>query len=228
MDVITGKEEPAVLEYLLRRRSAKVDDLVAPGPSAQELKQILSAALRVPDHGMMCPWYVLTFEGEARAQIGDVIGQVYADDHPNAPAELKERERGRFLRAPLVVALISRMRTGKKPMWEQLLSAGAAGQNLSLAAHALGYGVQWLTEWYSYDARVRSAMGLDERDHVAGFFYIGTCEKVQDDRARPDLDKLVTPWVPLGSPDGGVRKGDADYDRPSCGFPDQGFDVSSL
>ena len=219
MSVITAKEEPRVLEYLLGRRSAKIDDLVAPGPSGEELEQILMAALRVPDHGKMCPWYVLTFEGEARAQIGDVIAEAYCEANPKYCAEQKERERGRFLRAPLVVALISRMRTGKKPMWEQILSAGAAGQNLSLAAHALGYGVQWVTEWYGYDEAVKVAMGLDERDHVAGFFYIGTCERVQEDRDRPDLEKVVTAW----SPEAEVRKGDADYDRPKFGFPKKGF-----
>ncbi len=219
MSVITGKEDAGVLRYLQARRSAKIDDLGAPGPSAAEVEQILTAALRVPDHGMMCPWYVLTFEGEARAQIGDVIAEAYCAANSKYCAEQKERERGRFLRAPLVVALVSRMRTGKKPMWEQILSAGAAGQNLSLAAHALGYGVQWVSEWYAYDERVRSAMGLDERDNIAGFFYIGTHEGVAEERDRPDLAALVTPWTP----DLAVRKGNADYDRPKCGFPEAGF-----
>jgi len=223
MEVITGKPNNGVLEYLLKRRSAKVDDLVAPGPSSDEISQIITAALRVPDHGKMCPWYALVFEGEARAQIGDVIADAYVAANPNARPDKVEAERGRFLRAPLVIALVSRARKGKKAIWEQVLSGGAAGQNLSLAAHALGYGVQWLSEWYAYDGNVKAAMGLDARDHVIGFFYIGRYEVTQSDRDRPDLDKVVTYW----SPDAVIRKGDC-YDVEKLGFPEMGFDLSKI
>ena len=218
MEVYTGKANQDVLDYLLKRRSAKIDDLVEPGPSADELEQILTAALRVPDHGKMCPWYTLVFRGEARKQIGDVIADAFVKNNPDARDDKVAAERERFMRAPLVIGLISRARKGKKPIWEQILSSGAAGQNLSLAAHALGYGVQWVSEWYAFDESVRSAMGLDDRDHVAGFFYIGTCENVQADRDRPDLSKVVTHW----SPDASIAKGDC-YDVEKLGFPEAGF-----
>ena len=107
MEVITGKEDAGVLEYLLRRRSAKIDHLIEPGPSAAQVEQILTAALRVPDHGKMCPWYCLVFEGEARAQIGDVIADAYVADNTDARAEKVEAERGRFMRAPLVIVACS-------------------------------------------------------------------------------------------------------------------------
>ena len=220
MDVYTGKEDQGVLEYLLRRRSAKVDDLVSPGPNSAELEQILTVATRVPDHGKMCPWYALVFEGEAREQIGDVLAEAYVAANPDAREDKVETERGRFMRAPLVIALVSRVRKGKKPIWEQILSAGAAGQNLSLAAHALGYGVQWLTEWYAFDETVKKTMGMDARDNIVGFFYIGTCEAVQADRDRPDLSEIVTHW----SPEAVVQKGDC-YDVEKLGFPEAGFEV---
>lgn len=223
MEVLTGKANQDVLDYLLRRRSAKIDDLAEPGPSAVQVEEIITAALRVPDHGKMCPWYTLVFQGEARAQIGDVIAEAFVAAHPDARADKVAVERERFMRAPLVIALISRARKGKKPIWEQVLSSGAAGQNLSLAAHALGFGVQWVTEWYGYDDAVKAAMGLDARDHVAGFFYIGTCDVVQDDRDRPDLSKVVTHW----SPDAALNKGDC-YDVEKLGFPEAAFDFSKI
>lgn len=225
MDVYTGKEDQQVLSYLLKRRSAKVDDLIAPGPDAAELEQILTAAMRVPDHGKMCPWYTLVFEGEARQQIGDVLAEAFIKANPDAREDKIESERGRFMRAPLVIALVSRIRKGKKPIWEQILSAGAAGMNLSLAVHSLGYGVHWLTEWYAFDENVRSALGLDERDNIVGFFYIGTCGAIQADRERPDLTEIVTHWTP----DAAINKGDC-YDVEKLGFPEVGFsvDVSSI
>ncbi len=218
MDVITGKPNPEVLEYLLKRRSAKIDDLVEPGPTQDEITKILTAATRVPDHGKMCPWYTLVFTGDARAQFGDVLAHAYLRDNPDAPESKMALERGRFMRAPLTIALISRTRKGKKPIWEQILSGGAAGMNLSLAAHALGYGVQWLTEWYAYDPDVKAALGMDERDHVIGFFAIGTCAAIQPDRDRPDLTQITTHWSPGISP----NKGDC-YDVEKMGFPEKGF-----
>ena len=218
MEVYTGKANDDLVDYLLRRRSAKADNLVEPGPSADEIETILTAATRVPDHGKMCPWYFLVFEGDARAEFGDVLAQAYKANNPNCDGVRCEKERKRFLRAPVVIALVSRVRTGKKPIWEQLMSAGAAGMNLSHAAHALGYGVQWLTEWYGYDARVKEAMGLDERDHVVGFFYIGTCDAIEPERDRPDLSEIVTRW----SSDTALAKGDC-YDSDKHGFPEVGF-----
>lgn len=223
MEVITGKENTDVLDYLLKRRSAKIDDLLSPGPSPAQVEQILTAALRVPDHGKMCPWYALVFEGDARAQIGDVIADAYDAANPQCREGKVDAERQRFMRAPLVIGLVSRVRKGKKPIWEQILSGGAAGQNLSLAAHALGFGVQWVTEWYGYDDTVKAAMGMDQRDHVIGFFYIGTCAAVQGDRDRPDLGRVVTHWTP----DAQINKGDC-YDVEKLGFPDVGFDLSQI
>ena len=223
MEVITGKANQEVLEYLLKRRSAKIDDLSEPAPSADELEQILNAALRVPDHGKMCPWYALVFQGEARAQAGEIFAQAYKRDKPDAKEKKVEAERNRFMRAPLVIGLVSRARKGKKPIWEQLLSGGAAGMNLSLATHALGYGVQWVSEWYAYDEGVKAAMGMDERDHVIGFFYIGTTQEVHQDRERPDLSQVVTHWK-KGTK---LNKGDF-YDVEKLGFPEAGFDFSKI
>ncbi len=220
MDTITGKANAEVLDYLLKRRSAKVTDLRAPGPDAEQLLVMLRVAARVPDHGQMSPWYFLVFEGAAREEAGEAIAAAYRKNNPDAAEDQIVRERESFVRAPVVVGLISRVRSGKKPIWEQILSAGAAGQNLSLAAHSLGFGVQWLTEWYAYDDDVRDAFGLDVRDHVAGFFYIGSFDEAPVERPRPDLENIVTRWR-AGEK---TLKGDAAYDNPQLGFPERGFD----
>ena len=175
MDTWSGKPSTDTLEYLLKRRSVKADDLQEPGPNAEQLQVILQAASRVPDHGKVVPFYFLVFEGDARAHAGDLFAEVYAKANPEDERKA-EKERQRFMRAPLVVGLVMRMRKSKKPLWEQLMTVGAASQNLSLAAHAQGFGVQWLTEWYAYDEDVCRGLGLDETNAVAGCFYIGSCE----------------------------------------------------
>ncbi len=210
------------LDFLLKRRSIKAVDLVLPAPNAQELQVILTAAARVPDHGKVVPFYFIVFEGDARAQAGDMIAQAYTRNNRDASADKIEAERGRFMRSPLVVAIIMRERQSKNPLWEQVLSVGAVAQNFLLACDALGYGAQWLTEWYAYDEYVRDAMGLDAHDAVAGFIYVGTALKAPEERERPDLDLIVNHWSGQNTP---LKKGDV-YNRDKFDFPPMGVRFS--
>lgn len=184
---------PDALDLLRTRRSSRVIDLVAPGPSAAELDTILTIAARVPDHGKLAPWRFVVFEGEGRARAGAALAQVFAAAHPDAGERRLEDEHNRFARAPLVVAVISRAATHVKiPEWEQLLSGAAVAQNLLLAAMALGYGATWLTEWPAYDAAARAALGLEAHERIIGFIYVGTATQQLEDRPRPDLSEVVT------------------------------------
>ena len=218
MDVIAGKDSAELLEYLLKRRSVKAEDLVEPAPSAEQLQQILSAASRVPDHGKLCPFYYLVFEGDARVQAGEILADAYIVANPDANEAQLERERCRFTRVPLVVALIHRARMSKNPQWEQMLTCGAAAQNFLLACNALGYGAQWLTEWYAYDDTVRRGFGLDEKDIIAGFMVVGSIAAQPEERDRPDLDVIVNHWEQGGD----LKKGD-EYGREKFGYPPLGF-----
>jgi nitroreductase len=209
MDLYTAKKSLEVLDYLLRRRSASAKALTAPGPSASEIETILQAASRVPDHGKVVPFYFLVFEGEARTQAGDLVADCFARNTPGADADTVQKERARFTRAPVVIGIVSRDRPAKHPRWEQIMTAGAVCQTLLLAASSLGYGAQWLSEWYSYDDTFKNALGLDSRDHIAGFIHIGTPMEMPVERERPVLGDIVTRWQPGVS----LNKGDAAYDR---------------
>lgn len=184
------------LKLLLSRRSAKVALLAAPGPSAAELETMLTIAARVPDHKRLVPWRFIVFEGEARARFGEVLAATLAkeDKEPPSPVRL-ETERQRLLRAPLVVAVVSRVvETPGAPELEQLLSCGAAAYNLCLAANAMGYGTCWITEWYAFSKGVATALGLQANERVAGFVYIGTEAEKQLDRERPVMAQIVSRW----------------------------------
>ena len=137
------------MEMLLTRRSVVANNLGEPGPDARELQQILAAAARVPDHKKLVPWRFVLFEGEARAEFGKVLATACKENEPDAGVGRLETEAARFLRAPVVIAVISSIvdKPGV-PEWEQILSAGACCQNILHAATALGYSAQWITEWY--------------------------------------------------------------------------------
>ena len=185
------------LELLLRRRSAKAAMLGEPGPTPQQLETILTVAARVPDHKKLEPWRFIVFEGDARALFGRVLLKAcLAEDKDTPSAARLETERTRFLRAPTVVAVISRVvPTAPAPEWEQVLSCGAACLNLCLAANAMGFGTCWITEWYAYSPGVRAALKLGADEKVAGFVYVGTAREQQADRERPSLAAITTRWA---------------------------------
>jgi nitroreductase len=184
---------PDALELLKTRRSIKPIELAGPAPSAAEIETLLTVASRVPDHGKLVPWRFIIFEGEARLAAGEAIVAAFCAKYPQAKPEHVEAERARLARAPLVIAVVSRAAPHVKiPEWEQVLSAGAAAMSLVLAAHALGYGASWITEWYAYDRGVLAALGLQENERIAGFVHIGRPSTPPEDRPRPPLEQIAT------------------------------------
>ena len=195
IDLYQG-QSPETLDLLLRRRSTSAKAMGEPGPDAVQLCQLLEAASRVPDHGKLFPWRFLVIAGDARAALGEVLAEALVARNPGVSESLKRFERGRFLRAPVVVAVISSLKTEKPiPEWEQRLSAGAVCQTLLVAAAAAGFGANWLTEWCAYDDIVTHALGLGEGEKVAGFVYIGTATAPLEERVRPVIGDIVSHWT---------------------------------
>jgi nitroreductase len=151
----------ATLELLKTRRSAPALAMTSPGPTAAELDTLLKIATRVPDHGKLAPWRFIIFENEGRDRAGAIIAAAFAKANPQADAARLDIERKRLALAPLVVAVVSRAAPHVKiPEWEQVLSAGAVCMNFVVAANAMGFATQWITEWYAYDRDVLTALGL--------------------------------------------------------------------
>jgi len=187
-----NRPAPQALDLLLSRRSGSAKAMTGPGPSPSELQTILTAAARVPDHGKLFPWRFILFEGEARARGGAMLVECLRQAEAVTP-ERATLEAGRFLRAPVVVCVVSRVREAIPiPEWEQILSAGAVCQTMLLAAHALGYVANWLTEWCAYHPLVREKLGLKPGERIAGFIYIGKSAVELEDRVRPEMEKIVT------------------------------------
>ena len=145
------KSSPQLAAFLAARRSNLAQLMTGPGPTAEQTQQLLTLAMRVPDHRKLAPWRFILFEGEARQDIGQHIRAAFIEDNPDAPADRAEFEAQRFIRAPLVVGVVSAPVDCPRgtPEWEQILSSGAVCYNLLLAAQAQGFAAQWLTEWYS-------------------------------------------------------------------------------
>ncbi|MEO1720191.1 MAG: nitroreductase [Pseudomonadota bacterium] len=185
-----------VLQTLLTRRSSKPALMQEPGPSNDELEQILTAAMRVPDHKKLTPWRFITLTGDAREAFGHAACGVLETESSEPISDVRRQtERERLMRAPcVVVAIAAPHRTEVVPEREQILSAGAACFNLCLAANALGYGTAWLTEWLSYSDGIAKVLQLADHEVVAGFIYIGTVTEAQPDRDRPRVSERWSAW----------------------------------
>lgn len=185
-----------MIDFLLTRRSIHIRTMQGPGPNDADLRKILEAGMRVPDHGRLTPWRFVVIRGDARKTLGDKIAKLYKAKNPDAIDEQVEIERERLLRAPIVVAVVSKVVQGHKiPVWEQTLSSGAACQNILIAALSMGHAAMWVTEWYSYNADFKAALGLAADDQIAGFVYLGTEGGPVEERARPSYDDIVSEWT---------------------------------
>ncbi|HEX7760895.1 MAG TPA: nitroreductase [Caulobacteraceae bacterium] len=190
-DALPVRASPEILAFLARRRSASAMTLRAPAPSEAELHDLLTLAARAPDHGKLAPWRFVVLRDEGKAAfVGDLEAIAAArEDAAKALAKL-----GKIRVPPLTVAVISRYVEGDIPEWEQRLSAGAVCTILTIAAQAMGYGANWITDWYAYDEAVGMLLKLAPGEKVAGFVHLGTTAEDPLERVRPDVAAITTDW----------------------------------
>ena len=183
------------IDLLFSRRSTPSRLLGAPGPDEATLLELLRAAVHVPDHGKLTPWRFVLVEGDARVRLGEILADRHGEIVAEASEASLEKERNRFLSAPTIVVAVGRIDPDHRiPAQEQLLSGGCACFSLLLAAHALGFGAQWLTGWAAYDPQVAARLGLAEGECILGFIHIGTTEATPPDRPRPDPAAVLERW----------------------------------
>jgi nitroreductase len=191
-------DRSSILSLLETRRSGTPRELVGPGPTPEEMERILAMAARAPDHGKLFPWRFITVAEDQRNALASLFLDALAEEEPDAPALKREKaEEFAHYAGQLVVLVSAPVEDHKIPVWEQILSCGAAGMNLLFAAHALGYVAGWVTGWYAYSERVRRALcGPGER--IAGFIFIGHAGRELEERDRPSLETVWQPWQPPG------------------------------
>ncbi|MEO8547206.1 MAG: nitroreductase [Sphingomicrobium sp.] len=184
------------LSLLETRRSAKPRDIVGPAPTPGDMAHILSIAARIPDHGKLSPWRFVTVADDQRDALALLLHRALDEENSEpTPAHHEKADQFAHYNGALVVLISAPTENHKIPVWEQQLSCGAAGMNLLLAAHALGYVGGWVTGWQSYSERVRAAFcGPGER--IAGFIFLGHPGEELTERPRPSLEEVSHAWSP--------------------------------
>jgi nitroreductase len=193
-------DRSTILSLLETRRSAKPRELVGPGPTAEQMQRILTIAARVPDHGRLTPWRLVTVGDDQRDALAALLRQALAEENPDAKdAHFSKEDEFAHYAGQLVVLISAPTENHKIPVWEQQLSCGTVGMNLLLAAHALGYAAGWVTGWRAYSRKVNAAL-CEPGERIAGFIFIGLPGRDLEERERPQLSAVWKPWEPPAPP----------------------------
>lgn len=185
---------PAVMEFLLTRRSRPAKTLVAPYPDRNALMPVLTAAARSPDHGKLEPWRFVVLERPALQRLSDLA--VRRGKDLGLDPDKIEKQRQSWAGSGLAVVVVSSpVASDKIPRIEQVYSAGAVCLALLNAAQAAGWGANWLTGWPAHDPGfVQQGLGLAQDESVAGVIHLGTETATPPDRPRPDVNAITT-WI---------------------------------
>ncbi|HEY3785139.1 MAG TPA: nitroreductase [Steroidobacteraceae bacterium] len=181
------------IEALLQRHSARA--LGEPAPDDAALGLMLQSAVRAPDHGRLRPWRFIVIRGDGRTQLGRLLADHLRRSRESVSEEALERERRKALRAPVIVVVAAIVAAQAKiPAIEQILSAGAAAHGVLLSAFSLGFNGMWKTGGAAYDDTMKAALGLEPKDAIVGFLYLGTEEAAGESPPGPPWQEFVRYW----------------------------------
>ena len=173
------------LQFLQNRNSSP--RLCDPAPSREELRDIIRAAIRAPDHAWLRPWRFLAIAGERRHALGELLEASLLRRDPQADTAARSKAKNAPMRAPLVIVVVARLQKHPKvPKSEQRLSAGCAAHAILLAAQAMGYAGVWRTGDAAFDREVMTDLSLAQNEEIIGFLYLGSRDGTA--KAIPQLD----------------------------------------
>jgi nitroreductase len=177
------------IDLLLNRRSNSA--LISPAPAHETLEQILTAGMRVPDHGNIKPWHFTVLQEKGLKRLSDIFSQVGQLNAVDEEKLLKMRKMP--FRAPMIIIISTRYcQHPKVPKQEQLVAAGCCAHAMQMAAFGLGYGAMWRTGELSYHEVVKTELDIKTDDDIVGFLYIGTENKQLPAKATTPYQDYVT------------------------------------
>jgi nitroreductase len=186
----------AVFEAIKQRRS--VGQVTQQEPTRAQIERVLEAATYAPNHHVTEPWHFIVLTGSAREELGNIMAtslSLRIEDRFSEKARMQiARERNKPLRAPVIITATMRVQNLKGILVENIEAAGAAVQNMLLAAEAMGLATLWRTGDPAYDPLVKRWLGLTPEDHIVGFVYVGYPRVVRAERTPTHFSQKTT-WL---------------------------------
>lgn len=174
--------------------------LAAPGPDAPQLNMILTAAAGAPDHGQLLPWRFVQVPQAARGLLAEVFGAALIERDATATADQIAQACEKAHRAPRLLLVIVDGTCGDPEidLFERIISAGCAVQNMLLMATALGYGSALTSGKALKSAGLRTLFDVADGEHALCFISIGTVQSRKSARLRPVPADFVHTLTPAG------------------------------
>jgi nitroreductase len=199
-----GSTEQSVLAAALMqsRQTILPRRLLAPGPDAAQLQQILAAAASAPDHGQLLPWRFVLIPIDARDRLGAAFAASLLERDADATPTQVAQAREKAHRAPLLMLAIVDAVCGDAAidLHERMVSAGCAIQNLLLMATAMGYGSALTSGKAIKSTALRSLFGLQDGEHALCFISVGSVQAARKARERPQPQDYVITLPAQGVP----------------------------
>ncbi|MEC5210264.1 nitroreductase [Psychrobacter sp. PL15] len=183
-----------LINWIKSRRS--IGNLSIPAPTHTQIEAAIECAATAPDHKKLQPWRFIITEGNARHQLGHAFLAAAEAKAAREGEVLSEKTQQKTynmpLRAPVIITVVTQMQDHKKvPFFEQMLSAGAAVQNLILALKAQGFSTVWRTGLLCNEPAVKEYFGVAADDYVTAFVYTGTSPCDKPVRKPIDIEPLL-------------------------------------
>lgn len=171
--------------------------LRAPGPTPDQLQQLVESAGTAPDHRDLRPWRLIRVAQAQRAALADLFEACSRDRSPPPEPRHLERARAKAFYAPELLLAVLRLAPEEPEVTptERALTLGAALMNLLLAAHGMGYGAMLTSGRSVRTARFARAFALGADEQAVCFVSIGTPVDVRK-RPRPSAHELLADWQP--------------------------------
>ena len=169
--------------------------LEEPAPNSEQMLEIYKGALRAPDHANLRPWKFIEVRGEARNRLGETFLKTAINLGEDLSSEQEDKLKISPLRAPMLIILAANIKDHPKvPKIEQIISLGAAAQNILLGLHELGFAAVWRTGKMAFNSEITSQLGLDDNFEVIGYLYIGTSSGKEKPIPEHKIEEFVEVW----------------------------------
>ncbi|WP_265088958.1 nitroreductase [Psychrobacter sp. CMS30] len=183
-----------LINWIKSRRS--IGNLSIPAPTESQIKAAIDCAVTAPDHKKLQPWRFIVTQGNARHDLGRAFLAAAEAQAAQEGETLSEKSRQKTynmpLRAPVIITVVTQMQVHKKvPPFEQMLSTGAAVQNLILALKAQGFSTVWRTGLLCNEPAVKAYFGVGADDYVTAFVYTGSSPCDMPTRKPIDIEPLL-------------------------------------
>ena len=181
------------LEAIQTRNSVPL--LTDPAPTSEEMSEVYKGALRAPDHARLRPWKFIEVRGDSR----DKLAKIFIDTATALNSDLSEKEISKLEkaphRAPMVIILAANIKEHPKvPEIEQIISLGAAAQNILLGIHEIGYSAVWRTGNMAFNPEITKFLGLEENFKIIGYLYVGTSTGKEKPIPELEIQDFLEVW----------------------------------